>query len=74
MRPEFLDNIKFSCVPHNEISGLFDNNIIDGNKGYKPPNVPIPTGTSSSRITHECLKERYDSKGVPWVGFKSWAI
>tara|TARA_B110000259_G_C13921233_1_gene364903 strand:- start:1 stop:855 length:855 start_codon:yes stop_codon:yes gene_type:complete len=74
VRPEFLDNIKFSCVPHNEISGLFDNNIIDGNKGYKPPNVPIPTGTSSSRITHECLKERYDSKGVPWVGFKSWAI
>ena len=68
------ENIKFSCVPHNVISNLFNYDIVDGVKAYNPPNVPSPTGTSSVRIAHESLKNRYDSCGEYWEGFKSWTI
>ncbi len=73
-KQEFTDNIKFSCMPHHEISGLFNFDIISGVKSYKPANVSKPTGTSSVRVDHGSLKKRYDSKGKYWEGFKSWSI
>ncbi len=74
VRPEFLFNIKLSCMPHMEVSSLFDNNIIDGTKSYIPPDDPNPIGTDAMRVTHDNLKERYDSNGRPWDGFKCWSI
>ena len=68
------ENIKFSCVPHNVISNLFNYNIVDGVKSYNPSNSPSPKGTWAVRITHESLKNRYDSCGKYWEGFKSWTI
>ena len=70
----FLKNIKFSCMPHNELSSLFEYNIIAGVKSYKPPDVPKPTGTDSVRVEHENLKHRYDSNGDYWEGLKLWTI
>ena len=68
-------NIKFSCVPHHDLSPLYDNEIISGVKTYKySPGSPNPIGTSSVRIDHESLKKRLDSKGIPWEGFKNWQI
>ena len=67
-------NIKFSCVPHHDLSPLYDNEIISGVKTYVPPDSPNPIGTSSVRIDHESLKKRLDSKGIPWEGFKNWQI
>ena len=74
VKEEFLKNIKFACMPHKEVSNLFEHKIIDGVKSYKPPDVPKPTGTSSVRVSHESLENRYDSNGVTWKGFKSWKI
>ena len=74
VKEEFLKNIKFACMPHKEVSNLFEHKIIDGVKSYKPPDVPKPTGTSSVRVTHESLENRYDSNGDYWKGFKSWKI
>jgi len=67
-------NIKFSCVPHKDLSSLYDHDIVCGVKGYIPPDSPNPIGTKSVRIKHEILKERLDSNGVPWEGFKNWQI
>ncbi len=74
VKDEYLDNIKFSCMPHNEISSLFKFDIVSGGKSYKPANVPKPTGTSSVRVDHDSLKKRYDSQGIYWEGFKTWSI
>ena len=61
-------------MPHNEISSLFNYNIVSGTKGYTPNDVPNPTGTKSIRVDHESLRQRYDSLGNPWEGFQSWKI
>ena len=61
-------------MPHKAVSYLFDHKIIDGVKSYKPPDVDKPTGTSSVRVKHESLENRYDSNGDYWKGFKSWVI
>lgn len=74
VKKEFLKNIKFACMPHKEVSYLFDHKIIDGVKSYKPPKVRKPSGTSSVRVKHESLENRYDSNGDYWEGFKSWKI
>ncbi len=74
VKEEFLKNIKFACMPHKEVSNLFEHKIIDGVKSYKPADVPIPTGTSAVRVAHESLKNRFDSNGNYWEGFKSWTI
>lgn len=74
VKQEFTDNIKFSCMPHYELSSLFNFDIISGVKSYKPANVPKPKGTSSVRVDHDSLKKRYDSMGKYWEGFKSWSI
>ena len=74
VKKEFLKNIKFACMPHKEVSDLFDHKIIDGVKSYKPPKVREPYGTSSVRVTHESLENRYDSNGDYWKGVKSWKI
>lgn len=74
VKKEFTNNIKFSCMPHKEISSLFNFNIVSGVKSYKPPNVPKPFGTDAVRVDHDSLKNRFDSSGVPWEGFKSWLI
>ena len=74
VREVFKNNIKFACMPHKELSSLFDFNIVSGVKSYVPPKHPSPHGTSSIRVTHESLKERYDSSGTSWDGFKSWII
>lgn len=70
----FTKNIKFACMPHREVSNLFDYKIVDGVKSYKPADVPKPTGTSSVRVKHESLTNRYDSNGNFWKGFESWTI
>lgn len=71
----FLKNIKFACMPHKEISGLFNHEVVDGVKSYKPGGRNVtPTGTASVRIAHESLENRYDSNGNYWQGFKSWTI
>ena len=74
VKEEFLKNIKFACMHHKEISNLFEHKIIDGVKSYKPPDDPKPNGTSSVRVSHESLENRYDSNGNYWKGFKSWTI
>jgi hypothetical protein len=74
VKDDFLKNIKFACMPHYEISNLFNYNIIKGVKSYKPADVPKPTGTASVRVAHENLKNRYDSNGNYWKGFKSWTV
>lgn len=74
IRDKFLKNIKFTCIPHSEISNLFDNNIVTSVKSYKPAKVSNPSGTSSVRVKHESLENRYDSNGNSWTGFKSWTI
>ncbi len=61
-------------MPHREVSKLFDYKIVDGVKSYKPADVPKPTGTSSVRVNHESLTNRYDSNGNFWKGFESWTI
>ena len=74
VKKEFTNNIKFSCMPHKEISSLYNFDIVSGVKSYKPANDPRPTGTSSVRVDHNSLKKRYDSMGVYWEGFESWSI
>ena len=72
---DYLKNIKFACMPHNDLSDLFNNKIVHGVKSYKPGGKNVtPTGTSSVRIEHESLENRYDSNGNYWQGFKSWTI
>jgi hypothetical protein len=74
VKQEFLKNIKFACMPHHELSNLFNFDIIAGVKSYIPPDNPNPTGTASTRVDHENLRDRYDSSGKAWEGFKSWVI
>ena len=74
VKNEFLDNIKFSCMPHYEISSLYNFDIVSGVKSYNPPDVPKPKGTSSVRIDHDSLRKRFDSGGVQWEGFKTFKI
>ena len=74
IKKDFLQNIKFTCMPHHELSNLFNNCIVSGVKAYDPPDVPNPTGTHSIRVDHESLRDRYDSAGNNWEGFKSWTI
>ena len=61
-------------MPHKEISSLYNYNIISGVKSYVPPDVASPSGTSSARVDHDSLKDRYDSGGNYWEGFKTWSI
>ena len=70
----FMDNIRLSCMPHNEISSLYHNNIFDGVKSYKPPKVLKPKHTDEMRVVCNDIKDRYDSSGNHWEGVKTWFI
>ena len=70
---QFETNVKFACLPNGNLSKLFKNEIIDGVKQYIDPKKKWK-GTSSVRISHDILKERYDKNGIKWSGFSAWKI
>ncbi len=70
---KFESNVKFASVPNGDLSKLFRNEIIDGVKQYIDPKKKWK-GSSSIRISHNILKERYDENGIQWSGFSAWKI
>lgn len=70
----FLQNIRLSCMPHHEVSSLFQNDLISGVKVYKPANVSNPKHTDEMRVVCSDIKDRYDSRGKIWEGVKTWVI
>ena len=65
--------MKFASVPNGDLSKLFRNEIIDGVKQYIDPKKKWK-GSSSIRISHDILKERYDENGIQLSGFSAWKI
>ena len=66
-------NIKFACIPNGDLSKLYQDEIIYGVKQYINPSKK-QLGTSSVRISHDILKDRFDKNGKVWTGFKEWQI